>query len=312
MQASTAEPEAGPAAASDRSSVLDEFEAAARLFSFTGETPIQRETEAASASESVVDDAPSPHVAPRRTKRRGAAFKRVAAASFSVGAMTIVGMLAVGMTTPTQAVAAVTDGSATMSVRGALDSDKAIDPDEIQAYVAPAQVQNAALDRDSSYSTTTYAEIASEEGIKNFSNFFTNNPNSPIQWPFSVGVPISYGFGWRPGEFHEGVDFTPGAGAPIQAIADGVVRIATEAGGGYGVTIIIDHVIDGQKVASRYAHMAYGSLQVKAGQQVHVGQIIGRVGNTGYSFGAHMHLEILQGGTTPIDPLPWLRAHAGG
>ena len=75
-------------------------------------------------------------------------------------------------------------------------------------------------------------------------------------------VPISYGFGMRSGRMHEGVDFTPGAGSPIQAIADGVVRVATNSGGAYGVSVIIDHKIDGQLVSSRYAHMQYGSLQV--------------------------------------------------
>ncbi|MFX7621115.1 M23 family metallopeptidase, partial [Acinetobacter baumannii] len=80
-------------------------------------------------------------------------------------------------------------------------------------------------------------------------------------------------------------------GAPIQAIADGVVRTATEDGGGYGVMIIIDHKIDGQLVSSRYAHMLHGSMQVKQGDVVHVGEVIGHTGNTGRSFGAHTHFE---------------------
>ena len=116
----------------------------------------------------------------------------------------------------------------------------------------------------------------------------------------------------RSGRMHEGADFTPGAGSPIQAIADGVVRIATSSGGAYGVTVVIDHQIDGQLVSSRYAHMQYGSLQVSVGQQVTVGTILGRTGNTGRSYGAHTHFEILMNGTTAIDPIPWLRQHAGG
>ena len=169
-----------------------------------------------------------------------------------------------------------------------------------------------ALERTETYSTVTTAQLAAQSGIKNFSNFFVNDPNSAIQWPFAVGVPISYGFGMRSGRMHEGVDFTPGAGSPIQAIADGVVRVATNSGGAYGVSVIIDHQIDGQLVSSHYAHMQYGSLQVAVGQHVTVGTIIGRTGNTGRSYGAHTHFEILMNGTTPIDPIPWLRAHAGG
>ncbi len=73
------------------------------------------------------------------------------------------------------------------------------------------------------------------------------------------------------------------------------------------MTVVIDHHIDGQLVSSRYAHMQYGSLQVTVGQHVTVGTVIGRTGNTGHSFGAHTHFEILMNGTTPIDPIPWLR-----
>ena len=224
----------------------------------------------------------------------------------------VVGLLTVGMTTPVGAVAAAT-GATTTSISAPLAGDVSSAPRaDIQAYVAPADVQNASVQRDDNYKATTVAELAAETGISNPSNFFTNNPNSPIQWPFAVGVSISYGFGMRSGVMHEGLDFVPGAGSPVQAIADGTVRIATESGGAYGVTVVIDHQIDGQLVSSRYAHMEYGSLQVTQGQKVKVGTFIGRTGDTGRSFGAHTHFEILQNGTTAIDPLPWLRQHAGG
>ena len=58
--------------------------------------------------------------------------------------------------------------------------------------------------------------------------------------------------------------------------------------------------------------MQYGSLQVEVGEHVTVGTIVGHTGNTGRSYGAHTHFEILMNGTTPIDPIPWLRQHAGG
>ncbi|WP_235038236.1 M23 family metallopeptidase [Microbacterium sp. 18062] len=297
----------------DAHAIVDEFEAAARLFAFTGETPIQV------AAAAIVDDETAPEAdaqvtaEPRRRRFTGASFKRASAASASIGAMGIVGLLAIGMTTPAEAVAAASAGNASASVSlvsGSLTSSSFSD-DEIQAYVAPADAQSATLDR-SDYSTASTAQIAAESGISSYSNFFTNNVNSAIQWPFSVGVSISYGFGVRSGTMHEGLDFTPGSGAQIQAVADGTVRIATESGGGYGVMVIIDHVIDGELVSTRYGHMQYGSLKVKTGDTVEVGQIIGLVGNTGHSFGAHLHFEVLQNGTTAIDPLPWLRSHAGG
>lgn len=294
----------------DAHAIVDEFEAAARLFAFTGETPIQV------AAAAIVDDTAVPEAdaqaaaEPRRRRFSGASFKRASAASASIGAMGIVGLLAIGMTTPAEAVAAG-NASASVSLAAGSQAGSSFAEDEIQAYVAPADAQSATLDR-SDYSTASTAQIAAESGISSYSNFFTNNVNSAIQWPFAVGVSISYGFGMRSGTMHEGLDFTPGSGAQIQAVADGTVRIATESGGGYGVMVIIDHVIDGALVSTRYGHMQYGSLKVKTGDTVKVGQIIGLVGDTGYSFGAHLHFEVLQNGTTAIDPLPWLRSHAGG
>ena len=62
---------------------------------------------------------------------------------------------------------------------------------------------------------------------------------------------------------------------------------STDSGGAFGATIVIDHVIDGlQTVATRYAHLQYGSRQVQVGDTVSVGEYIGRTGNTGRSFGA--------------------------
>jgi len=301
------EPAEPVAQAQPEASDVDAFEAAARLFSFTGETPIQ------SAAKPASDEAADSHSARRRSRpSNGAAFRRVTAASFSVGVMGIVGLLTVGMTTPAEAVAAASGYEMPVTVMAPSDTEIEVDRDEIQAYVAPAGVEEVPLARSENYSTVTTAQLAAQSGIANFSNFFVNDPNSAIQWPFAVGVPITYGFGMRSGRMHEGADFVPGAGAPIQAIADGVVRIATSSGGAYGVTVVIDHQIDGQLVSSRYAHMQYGSLQVSPGQQVGVGTILGRTGNTGRSYGAHTHFEILMNGTTAIDPIPWLRQHAGG
>ncbi|MDF2665225.1 MAG: rane protein [Microbacterium sp.] len=305
----------GPAA--DAHTEADEFEAAARLFAFTGETPVQSAPKVAAPAEPVTQGLPA--AAAARTRRNG---RRIAATSFSVGVMGLVGLMTVGMTMPVSALASASGTSsvtatdtqpATVSLAAGAPAGGDVDSTQgIQAYVAPAESQAAVVDRSDGYAASTYTQMAIDSGIKYPSNFYVNNPNSPIQWPFAVGVSISYGFGMRDGGFHEGADFVPGEGAPVQAIADGTVRIATEQGGAFGVTVLIDHEIDGELVSSRYGHMQYGSLQVTPGEHVHVGQFLGRTGNTGRSFGAHTHVEILQNGTTPIDPIPWLRQHAGG
>lgn len=298
---------------------VDEFEFAARLFSFTGETPVQRPSTAAaepaepvSAAEAVV------HVAARRRPRGAAIAKRMAAASFSVGVMAVVGLLAVGTTTPAAAVASASDSSNTAAqptvVAASQKLTKSSDAGQIQAFVASGTGAPTALDRPESYNVTSMSELAAESGVRLFANTWVNDPSSPIQYPFPVGVPISAAFGSIAylSEFatpHNGVDLTPGEGAEIHAVAAGTVRIATESGGDYGVTVLIDHIIDGQLVSTRYGHMQYGSLQVKVGDKVTAGQVIGRVGQTGKATGPHLHLEVLLGGTTRIDPMPWLAEH---
>ena len=155
------------------------------------------------------------------------------------------------------------------------------------------------------------ATVTAPNSVLRTANTFTNDPASPIQWPFDVGVPISDGFGYRVApcsgcsSYHEGIDMNPGAGSPIQAIADGVVREVGNPSGSLGVYAIIDHQIDGETVSSLYAHMAYGSLALRVGQTVKVRQLVGLVGSTGASTGAHLHLGISVNGT-PVDPFAWL------
>ncbi|WP_036321289.1 M23 family metallopeptidase, partial [Microbacterium sp. B24] len=296
-----------------------EFEFAARLFSFTGETPVQQPSSVSAepaqpvaAAEAVV------HVAGRRRPRGAAIAKRVAAASFSVGVMAVVGLLAVGTTTPAAAIASASESSNTAAQPTAVTASqkltKSSDAGQIQAFVASGTDAPTALDRPESYNVTSMSELAAESGVRLFANTWVNDPSSPIQYPFPVGVPISAAFGSIAymSEFatpHNGVDLTPGEGAEIHAVAAGTVRIATESGGDYGVTVLIDHIIDGQLVSTRYGHMQYGSLQVKVGDKVTAGQVIGRVGQTGKATGPHLHLEVLLGGTTRIDPMPWLAEH---
>jgi len=148
-------------------------------------------------------------------------------------------------------------------------------------------------------------------------NTFINNPNSPIQWPFTQGVPIVSGFGPRIAPcdicstFHKGLDMMPGAGTPIQAIADGVVTAVNSISGELGIHVKVDHVLDGQRVSSLYAHMQVGTEAVALGERITVGQLIGRVGNTGLSTAPHLHFEILLDGNRPVDPYAWLKLKVG-
>ena len=287
----------------------DVFERASRAFRTTGAVPTFSASGRTSAPQAPAPEAESSaHVASRRPR----SIRKAVTVGATVGVMSLAGLLAVSMTLPAEAVAGVQGTSvASMSLvsAGATDADGAAGS-EIQAFVAPSGVENESLVRADDFSTVSLVEVAAEQGINYSGEIFTNDPEAAIQWPFLVGVGMSYGYGMRSGRLHEGIDFVPGNGAPIQAIADGTVRIATEQGGAYGVTVYIDHVIDGSVITSHYSHMQYGSLQVKAGDTVKVGTIVGKTGNTGRSYGAHLHFELIVNGTT-IDPMPWLNENAG-
>lgn len=138
-----------------------------------------------------------------------------------------------------------------------------------------------------------------------------------VVWPVDPSR-ISDGFGPRSApcggcsSVHDGIDFNPGAGAPIVSLADGIVVTATEAGGGLGAYVEVQHNIDGALVTSLYAHMQYGSLQVAVGQRVSAGDPIGAVGSTGQSTGPHLHLEMYGPDGVRFDGLAWLQARVTG
>jgi len=104
-------------------------------------------------------------------------------------------------------------------------------------------------------------------------------------------------------------DFNPGNGTPVMSVADGVVVLATEDGGGLGVNVEVQHNIGGELVTTSYGHMQYGSLQVSEGQQITAGQQIGLVGTTGQSTGPHLHLEMFGADGVRFDGFAWLSEH---
>jgi murein DD-endopeptidase MepM/ murein hydrolase activator NlpD len=91
---------------------------------------------------------------------------------------------------------------------------------------------------------------------------------------------------------HLGIDIAGAEGSPVYAADSGVVTLASSGwNGGYGNVIMIDH---GNGYATVYAHL--NSINVGVCQSVGAGQTIGSIGNTGNSFGAHLHFEVREGG----------------
>ncbi|MDR3744852.1 MAG: M23 family metallopeptidase [Acidobacteriaceae bacterium] len=135
--------------------------------------------------------------------------------------------------------------------------------------------------------------------------------DSPTLWP--VIGPIRSSFGQREdpvagngeGEFHTGIDIAASIGTPIRATAAGTVKSAAMVNG-YGREVVIDH---GHNIETCYAHMA--GFTVIAGQNVVRGQVIGYVGMSGRTTGAHLHYEV-RIHNTPVNPYKYLRTTLAG
>lgn len=125
-------------------------------------------------------------------------------------------------------------------------------------------------------------------------------------WPLTVDGTITSYFGTRSdpitGEFstHGGTDIAAPQGTPILAAADGTVVAATWHNG-YGYYVKIKH---NNTYSTLYGHCS--ELRVSAGQKVKQGQLIAKVGSTGYSTGPHLHYEVIQNGVR-VDALRYYK-----
>jgi murein DD-endopeptidase MepM/ murein hydrolase activator NlpD len=144
------------------------------------------------------------------------------------------------------------------------------------------------------------------------------SPEKTTQAPVAFGAPVR---DYRPGritsrygirrhsrygtkEFHHGIDITARMGEDVLASAPGTVIFAGRQSG-YGKVIIIDH---GSRFCTVSAHLS--SIQVKEGDAVSRGDVIGKVGRSGNATGVHVHFEIRIAGKS-TDPLKYISVHAG-
>ena len=121
----------------------------------------------------------------------------------------------------------------------------------------------------------------------------------PLRAPVNTGIALSGDFGWRNIEnkhyLHNGIDIAIATGTPVYAVADGVVKTITtgctdgnkRCGGGNGNYVLISHAYN---LFTEYKHL--NSVSVSKNASVHAGQLLGYSGNTGYSFGPHLHYDI--------------------
>jgi murein DD-endopeptidase MepM/ murein hydrolase activator NlpD len=116
-------------------------------------------------------------------------------------------------------------------------------------------------------------------------------------WP--VNGTFTSPFGMRWGRLHAGIDIAAPEGTPIRAADSGQVVLAAWTGG-YGNYTCVQHT---GSLSTCYAHQS--RLGTSSGASVTQGQVIGQVGNTGNSFGAHLHFEVRVNGS-PVDPMGYL------
>jgi len=124
--------------------------------------------------------------------------------------------------------------------------------------------------------------------------------NSPMVWPVFGVITLEFGKPHLPYQlFHTGIDIANSEGKigdDITPFMDGTVTYAGQTAIGYGKHVIIDH---GNKVTSLYGHL--DKVLVYKGEKVKIGDVIGKMGTTGWSTGPHLHFQINVFGI-PVNP----------
>lgn len=124
---------------------------------------------------------------------------------------------------------------------------------------------------------------------------------APFAIPLNTSFRYTSGFGRRWGRMHEGVDLAGTYGSPIHVTADGTV-IRAGWMQGYGNLVEVQHSFG---LSTRYGHMS--AVNVKVGQRVSRGDVVGAMGNTGHSTGTHLHYEVRVNGNA-INPMTFIKA----
>lgn len=181
----------------------------------------------------------------------------------------------------------------------------------LDTYLALEKTADTGLAMNTMHADPSLGERAA---LSTFAGMSLGGVNVPNMWP--ILGPITSGFGEREdpimgggeGEFHKGVDIGSPDGTPVHAPADGRV-VKAGPGTGYGREIEIDH---GNGVLTLYGHLS--AYNVRIGEQVVKGQVIGYVGHSGRTTGSHLHYEVQVRGTA-VNPHKYLRttmAQLGG
>ncbi len=153
------------------------------------------------------------------------------------------------------------------------------------------------------------SDVLSADEITNFYEKYLgrvayNISYTPLGFPFRGTITSTFGhrenpFGGENVETHKGLDISGPFGAPVKAMAKGEVEFAGVKGG-FGNCIILKH---GNGYETLYGHLS--KILVKPGDQINIGQEIGKIGSTGRSTGPHLHYEVHKNGQK-INPQSFL------
>ena len=151
------------------------------------------------------------------------------------------------------------------------------------------------------------ARLAAAQTATAASSGVTRVSNGFLDYPVDGYLTSSYGMRLHPiykkWRLHDGTDFGASCGTPIRAAAGGTV-LAVYYNSAYGKRVVVDHGLHrGVGLGTAYNHLSTYATSV--GQEVARGEIIGYVGNTGYSTGCHLHFMVFENGAT-VNPMGWL------
>lgn len=221
----------------------------------------------------------------RRALVRGAAV---------VSVVSLVGACALPATAQSFAAASAARGVAAQQLVSAASTQGAASLDAVGA------VEFAATTRLS-------GPVAPEQGLVDPATLV----ETELQMPIRGAMQLTDGFGYRTApvaQFHDAQDIAAANGTAITVIGGGIVIEAGWSDDGCGFGLKVQHLVAGETVTSRYCHMEADSHDYAVGDAVVMGDPAGRVGNTGMSFGAHLHLALRLEGE-PVDPLPYITEH---
>ncbi len=162
---------------------------------------------------------------------------------------------------------------------------------------------NSQLKRGRGKDFTAPVDLEKIEDIEDIEDI--DHSHGQFDRPVSGKITDRYGYRVDPKSkqeaFHKGLDIAAPAGTSVRASAGGVVRKAGFLKNGYGNLVIIEHE---KELSTYYGHLS--KIEVREGQKVERGDIIGKVGSTGKATGPHLHFEVRKG-KMALNPEEYLR-----